>query len=135
MKSIPCHLYVDHHQKILGSFHACLMQQSFAIHAQRTYVQNICSNYQKSYGFSYSIETLGEKTSYGLENYIGNYDNIILILFVILVHLGDMNLEFSEHFCNIYYLKNLVKEPTCYKSNENPCCNDLFLTNRPKTFQ
>ena len=67
----------------------------------------------------------------GLDNYIGNYDNILL--------LGDFNSEFSEpclnDFCDIYNLKNLVKEPTCYKNPDNPSCIDLFLTNRPRTFQ
>ena len=68
--------------------------------------------------------------SKGLDNYIGNYDNILL--------LGDFNSEFSEpclnDFCDIYNLKNLVKEPTCFKNSVNPCV-DLFLTNRPRTFQ
>ena len=67
----------------------------------------------------------------GLDNYIGNYNNILL--------LGDFNLEFSEpclnDFCDIYNLKNLVKEPTCYKNPDNPSCIDLFLTNKPRTFQ
>ena len=67
----------------------------------------------------------------GLDNYIGNYDNILL--------LGDFNSEFSEpclnDFCDIYNLKNLVKEPTCYKNSDNPSCIDLFLTNRPWIFQ
>ena len=69
--------------------------------------------------------------SKGLDNYIGNYDNILL--------LGDFNSEFSEpclnDFCDIYNLKNLVKEPTCYKNPDNPSRIDLFLTNRPRTFQ
>ena len=69
--------------------------------------------------------------SKGLDNYIGNYDNILL--------LGDLNSEFSEpclnDFCDIYNLKNLVKEPTCFKNPDNPSCIDLFLTNRPRTFQ
>ena len=60
-----------------------------------------------------------------------NYDNILL--------LGDFDSEFSEHclndFCDIYNLKNLVKEPTCYKNSDNLSCIDLFLTNRPRNFQ
>ena len=28
-----------------------------------------------------------------------------------------------------------MKEPTCYKNPDNPSCIDLFLTNRPRTFQ
>ena len=49
------------------------------------------------------------------------------------------NSEFSElclnDFCDIYNLKNLVKKPTCYKNPDNPSCIDLFLANRPRTFQ
>ena len=67
----------------------------------------------------------------GLDNYIGSYDNILL--------LGDFNSEFSESclndFCDIYSLKNLVNEPTCYKNPDNPPCTDLFLTNRQRSFQ
>ena len=63
----------------------------------------------------------------GLDIYIGNYDNTLL--------LGDFNSEFSEHclndFCDICNLKNLVKVPTYYKNPDNPSCLDLFLTNRP----
>ena len=44
-----------------------------------------------------------------LGNYIGNYDNIPL--------LEDFDSEFLEpclnDFCDIYNLKNVVKEPTC----------------------
>ena len=69
--------------------------------------------------------------SKGLDNYIRNYDNILL--------LGDFNSEFLEpclnDFCDIYNLKNLVKETTCFKNPDNPSCIDLFLTNRPRTFQ
>ena len=66
-----------------------------------------------------------------LDNHIGSYDNILL--------LGDFNSEFSEpclnDFCDTYNLKNLVKEPTCFKNPDNPSCVHLFLTNRPRTFQ
>ena len=88
----------------------------------------ICASYSphKS-NISNHLHHLGK----GLDNYIGNYDNILL--------LGDFNSEFSEpclnDFCDIYNLKNLVKEPTCYKNPDNPSCIDLFLTNRPRTFQ
>ena len=35
----------------------------------------------------------------------------------------------------MYNLKDLVKEPTCFKNPDNPSCIGLFLTNRPRTFQ
>ena len=59
----------------------------------------------------------------GLDNYVGNYDNIRLLV--------DFNSEFSEpclnDFCDIYNSKNLVKEPTFFKSPDNPSCIDLVL--------
>ena len=69
--------------------------------------------------------------SKGLDNYIGNYDNVLL--------LGDFNSECSEpwlsYFCDIYNLKNLAKELICHKNPDNPSCIDLFVTNRPRNFQ
>ena len=32
-------------------------------------------------------------------------------------------------------VKNLVKEPTCFKNHINPSCIDLILTNRSRSFQ
>ena len=59
------------------------------------------------------------------------YDNFIV--------LRDFNAETSNatisEFCETYNLKNLIKEPTCFKSLKNPTCIDLILTNRPKCFQ
>ena len=88
----------------------------------------ICASYNPhKNNISNHLHHLGK----GLDNYIGNYDNVLL--------LGDFNAEFSEpclnDFCDICYLKNLVKEPACFKNPDNPSCIDLFLTNRPKTFQ
>ena len=40
-----------------------------------------------------------------------------------------------EDFCLNYNLSNLIKEPTCFKSMENPTCIDLMLTNYAKSFQ
>ena len=45
----------------------------------------------------------------------------------------DFNVESSEtsmsDFMGIYNLKNLVKYPTCFKSDDKPSCIDLILTN------
>ena len=58
-------------------------------------------------------------------------DNILL--------LGDFNSEIKEismnEFCEAYNLKNVVKEPICFKTPLNPTCIDLMLTNRPNSFQ
>ena len=58
------------------------------------------------------------------------YDSIIL--------LGDFNSEMCEDamqaFCNVYNLKSLINEPTCFKSIDNPSCIDLILTNKARSF-
>ena len=53
--------------------------------------------------------------------------------------MGDFNVTDHEHhmksFCENYGLKNLVRQPTCYKNPSNPVCIDLILTNVPRSFQ
>lgn len=48
------------------------------------------------------------------------------------VSVGD---ETMKNFCNSYYLKSLVKHPTCFKNLENPNCIDLILIKHPRSFQ
>ena len=59
------------------------------------------------------------------------YENIVL--------LGDFNAcvddEALQTFCKFYSLHSLIKQPTCFKNLENPSCIDLFLTNKPRSFQ
>ena len=67
-------------------------------------------------------------TGRGIDFYSSKYDNFVV--------LGDLNTEiFVEQFCASYNLKSLIKEPTCFKSVDNPSCIDLILTNHPKCFQ
>ena len=72
------------------------------------------------------IENLGKAVDY----YSENYDNFLVV--------GDFNTVESDqmvhNFMNGYALKNLVKEPTCFKS-DNPRCIDLILTNKHRSFQ
>ena len=53
--------------------------------------------------------------------------------------LGDWNSTVTEkemaEFCEMYQLDNLIKEPTCFKSLENPSSIDLMLTNKKNSFQ
>ena len=53
--------------------------------------------------------------------------------------LRDFNSETSEttlrHFCDLYKLKILVRERTCFKNPDNPSCIDLLLTNCSNSFQ
>ena len=43
--------------------------------------------------------------------------------------------EIYRIFCDIYHLKNLVKEPTCFKNRNKHFCIYLFLTYCSKSFQ
>ena len=56
-----------------------------------------------------------------------------------MIFLGDFNVTDDEHhmksFCENYGLKNLIRQPTCYKNPSNPACIDLILTNVPRSFQ
>ena len=69
--------------------------------------------------------------SKGLDTYISQYDNIML--------LGDLNVKSSDpvlnDFCKVYNLFCLVKEPRYFRNPYNPSCIDLFLTNHPRSFQ
>ena len=73
------------------------------------------------------LKTLGKQ----LDTYLPLYDNVIIM--------GDFNSEPHEfdmsEFCAIYGLKNMVNEPTCFKSKEKPSCVDLILTNKFRNFQ
>ena len=64
-------------------------------------------------------------------SFSGEYDNCIL--------LGDFKADISnthlKSFCELYSLKCLIKEPTCFKNIENPTCIDLILTNHQRCFQ
>ena len=55
-----------------------------------------------------------------------------------LVLLGDINAEPEEEsiyeFLNLYNLKNLVKQSSCFKNPNKPTCIDLILTNCPRSF-
>ena len=62
---------------------------------------------------------------------LSKYDNFMLI--------GDLNAEPTEatvsDFCEIYNLKHLIKDKTCFNSPTKPTCIDLIITNRLKCFQ
>ena len=70
------------------------------------------------------------KLGKALDHYNSKYDNFMF--------LGDFNIEETDeclqNFLNTYSMKNLLKEPTCYKA-ETPRCIDLILTNRNQIMQ
>ena len=53
--------------------------------------------------------------------------------------LGDFNVGIEEQymkaFCDNYHLTSLIKQPTCYKNQNNLSCIDLILSNTPRSFQ
>ena len=55
------------------------------------------------------------------------------------IFLEDFNVtsdeDYIQSFCENYGLKNLIRQPTCYKNLSNPSCTDLILTNVPRSFQ
>ena len=66
-----------------------------------------------------------------LDKLLPKYENLLA--------LGDWNSEMTEesmeNFCEMYNLENLIKEPTCFKSTENPSSIDIILTNKKLSFQ
>ena len=79
---------------------------------------------------SQSEEYFFDEIGKGLDFYSSKYEGICLI--------GDFNCEPKENiisgFMDCYNLSNLVKSPTCFKS-DSPRCIDLILTNRKRSFQ
>ena len=74
----------------------------------------------------YLFENLGRP----LDHYSDNYENFMFI--------GYFNMTETEeqlrNFLDLYSLKNLVQETTCYKS-QTARCIDLVLTNRNRSVQ
>ena len=79
------------------------------------------------------IEGIGIKSVYKA---LGTYDNITVM--------GDFNIDIKkdetighdklDDFCDTLNLTNLVKSSTCYTNNHKSTI-DLFLTNKPLSFQ
>lgn len=71
-----------------------------------------------------------DNISNSLDLYLRDYDRFMLI--------GDFNILDSDQcfsdFALQYDAKNIVKEPTCYKSISNPSTIDLIVTNTPRSF-
>ena len=65
-----------------------------------------------------------------LDKYAHSHEKVLLA--------GDLNTQENEscinNFITKHDLKNIVKEPTCFKNTENPICIDLFITNVPNSF-
>ena len=71
-----------------------------------------------------------EQLRFGLDKY-SSYEKVLVA--------GDFNIDDQEDVLQEFLFeqnfKNLVKEPTCFKTVDNPSCIDLFLTNTFQSFQ
>ena len=71
-----------------------------------------------------------QQIGFALDVY-SNYDKFLIA--------GDFNVQIGEasidEFLEEFGAKKLVKDPTCFKSIDNPSCIDLFLTNSGNSFQ
>ena len=80
--------------------------------------------------FGVSTEEYFNQVCLALDKY-STYDKFLLA--------GDFNTEETNEvlsdFVFEHNVKNLVQEPTCFKSQDNPSCIDLFLTNTPQSFR
>ena len=77
------------------------------------------------------IKDFLSEVSEQLDNFMQNYENFMLI--------GDFNSEVTESpmidFTNMYNLKNLISDPTCFKNPDRPTSIDVMLTNTFKLFK
>ena len=71
-----------------------------------------------------------DQLSTTIDHFSDKYENFVIV--------GDFNASETEQeigdFMDLFAFKNLVQEPTCFKSS-NPGCIDLILTNRGRNFQ
>ena len=78
-----------------------------------------------------NIKSFLDQIGKELDKFLPNYENLLL--------LGDFNSEMCEehmkNFCETYNLTNLITDPTCFKSVNNPSCIDVMLTNRSACFE
>ena len=86
-----------------------------------------CSYNPKYSQISHHLREIGKD----LDVLTSEYDYIMLM--------GDFNARPTDtvvsDFCEIYNMKNIIREKTCFKNPNNPSCIDLIITNRPKSFQ
>ena len=87
----------------------------------------LCCCFNSKYSqISHHLKEIGKN----LDVLTSKYDNIILM--------DDFNAEPPDtvvsDFCEIYNLKNVIREKVCFKNPNNPCCINFIITNRQKSF-
>ena len=78
-----------------------------------------------------NIESHLDSLSKSIDSLSSKYENFILLSdFTSCMEDSPM-----KTFADIYKLRNLIKEPTCFKNPENPACIYLILTNKLLNFK
>ena len=78
-----------------------------------------------------SIESHLGSLSESIDSLSSKYDSFILQVDFI----SCMEDSLLKKFAEIYKLRNLIKEPTCFKNPENHAGTDLILTNKPRSLK
>ena len=85
-----------------------------------------CCTYNPHKNSISNVEVLRKE----LDIYSSNYEKILLR--------WDFNAKMTvpslKKFCNLYSLKNVIKNKYAYKNTDNPKLIDLLLTNKLKVF-
>ena len=81
--------------------------------------------------FYCQIEFYLENLNRSVALYSSHYENFVIM--------EDFTVEANDSvisvFSDIYDLKSLTKEPTCYKNPSKSSCIDHILTNKPRSIQ
>ena len=85
-----------------------------------------CSYNLNRWKINFHLENLNQS----LALYSSNYESFIIIDFSV-----EANDSAISVFSDTYDLKNLIKEPTCYKNPNKPSCIDLILRKKLQSFQ
>ena len=113
--------------KLLPNINPCNIENIFVEMNLRSKKWLISGSYNRNVSH---IQNHTVNLSKNLDFYSSKYENFIVI--------GDFNAEMTnnylEEFCASCNLKNLIKEPTCFKNIDNPTLIDHILTNQPKSF-
>lgn len=87
----------------------------------------LCCSYNPHKNFiSNHVDILKRAFNFHFSNY-----NNLLLLGSFKSKMTDLSLK---DFCQLYWLKNLIKKPTCFKNTDSPKTFDVVLTNRLKSF-
>ena len=89
-----------------------------------------CTKWLISYSYNpnkCNIYSHLKSLSRNLDLFPSKQDNFLVV--------DEFNVSTEEDFCERFSLKNLIKDPTCYKNPNNPSYINLMFTNKARWFQ